>query len=747
MDLDYQLHRLGWKGFQHLCGTILRESMGQTLQTFSDVNDAGRDGAFHGEWRPQKRETLRGSFTIQCKHTARPSERLRLSDLSKEIEKARALGKKGLANNYLLLTNMQVSGVVTEQIESAFQALRGIVHARVYGRDWIERNIFENKQVRMNVPRIYGLGDLTQILDERAHAQAKAILNDLGDEFSRFVVTEAYRNSVKAITNKGFVFLLGEPCCGKSTIAAALALAAADKWSCELVRVTEPREFTEHWNPNNPEQFFWVDDAFGSTQYERDLALAWNRVFPALESALKKGAKAVFTSRDYVYTDAMKDLKDLALPELRDSQVVIHVEELTLQEKEQILYNHIKLGDQPKETKTRLKKHLPDIASHRRFLPETARRLSQPLFTKYLDLTKSSLLDFVENMKQFLLDTLRTIGPANTAAVALVFMRRGRLNCDLDLSTKDKRALERLGATVSDVRQALRGLEPTLFVRTNDEDEQFWRFKHPSIRDAFGTLIADDPALSDIYLENTPVRSLMLEVTCGGPTIGGVKVRVPRGKFPVVIKRLKTLRLAEAADFAVLLSFLRNRCGKEFLAQFLSSVPSFIRRFEYGSWMVYNNEVRLAAKLHKLGLLPERERSRLVARIRELSLTFGDAGCYREADIRTVLTDAEHSDLARTIKARVFSALRSDITYTKRQCIRKKRDAWSEFVEVNANLASFEQEFRGQIFQKRLQRVKSRVRHIELMLYAKRRKERNALATDMSESDMSTRSVFDDVDR
>jgi hypothetical protein len=599
----------------------------------------------------------------------------------------------------------------------------------------------------MNVPRLYGLGDLTQILDERAHAQARAILSDLGDDFSRFVVTDAHRKSVKAITDKGFVFLLGEPCCGKSTIAAALALAAADKWRCELVRVTEPREFTQHWNPNASDQFFWVDDAFGSTQYERELALAWNRIFPALESAIKKGAKAVFTSRDYVYTAAMKDLKDLAFPELRDSQVVIHVEELTLQEKEQILYNHIKLGTQPGEAKSRLKRHLVNIAAHHRFLPETARRLSQPLFTKGVPFTKSALLDFVENMKQFLLDTLQTMGTANSAAVALVFMRRGRLGCNLDLTAKDKSALERLGATLSDVRQALRGLEPTLFIRTTDKNEQFWRFKHPSIRDAFGTLIADDPALSDIYLEHTPIRLLMLEVTCGGASIEGVKLRVPTGKFPLVIARLKSLNLADKADFAVLLSFLRNRCGKQFLVEFLSSVPSFVRRLEYGSWIIYDNDVRLAAKLHKYALLRERERCRLVDRIKTLTLMFGDAGCYREPEIRAVLNESDHRELRSKVQARVFRGLRSEISETKQRCIREKLDVWSEFVEINANLESFEKEFPTKIFQERLQRVKHRVSRIKWTLYARRRKQKEALASDIAESEVSARSIFDDVDQ
>ena len=451
MELDYQLHRLGWKAFQQLCGTILRTSMGQTFQVFADSNDAGRDGAFYGRWTPKGGEALCGKFTVQCKHSARPDSSLNLSMLREELLKAKALASKGLAKNYLLITNMSVTGSAAQQIESAFEALQGITTAKVFGRSWVESQIHSTKEVRMNVPRIYGLGDLTEILNERAHEQAQAILNDLGDDFSRFVVTEAHRRSVEALGSKGFVFLLGEPCCGKSTIAAALALASADQWGCRLVRVTSPSDFTKSWNPKDPEQFFWVDDAFGSTQYERELALAWNRIFPALEAAINRGAKAVFTSRDYVYNAAIADLKDISFPKLKDAQVVIHVEELTVQEKEQILYNHIKLGQQPTEAKAAMKKFLADIAGHPRFLPETARRLSQPLFTTDLRFERKQLLDFVANMKRFLLDTLQTIGVANSAATALVFMRRGRLDCRLELTDKERQALERLGASISDV--------------------------------------------------------------------------------------------------------------------------------------------------------------------------------------------------------------------------------------------------------------------------------------------------------
>ena len=95
----------------------------------------------------------------------------------------------------------------------------------------------------MLVPRVYGLGDLSQILDERAHSQAKEILSALGDDLAKFVITEAYQRSAKALVEHGFVLLLGEPACGKSTIAAAVAVGALDEWGCSTFKVRDADDF------------------------------------------------------------------------------------------------------------------------------------------------------------------------------------------------------------------------------------------------------------------------------------------------------------------------------------------------------------------------------------------------------------------------------------------------------------------------------------------------------------------------
>ncbi|HXM22272.1 MAG TPA: hypothetical protein VN948_13530 [Terriglobales bacterium] len=42
--VSYDLHSLGWRAFQQLCLTVLREILGQTVSAFLDGRDGGRDG-------------------------------------------------------------------------------------------------------------------------------------------------------------------------------------------------------------------------------------------------------------------------------------------------------------------------------------------------------------------------------------------------------------------------------------------------------------------------------------------------------------------------------------------------------------------------------------------------------------------------------------------------------------------------------------------------------------------------------
>lgn len=107
---SFDLHMLGWRDFQHLCLMVTREVLGQTVASFADTKDAGRDGAFFGTWSPSGLESYQGNFVIQAKHTARPNKSLTLSLVADELKKVESLVNSGLCDVYVLMSNARLTG-------------------------------------------------------------------------------------------------------------------------------------------------------------------------------------------------------------------------------------------------------------------------------------------------------------------------------------------------------------------------------------------------------------------------------------------------------------------------------------------------------------------------------------------------------------------------------------------------------------------------------------------------------------
>lgn len=749
-EINYELHTLGWKAFQNLCATVIAEVFGQTIQTFFDSNDGGRDGAFHGSWKPSPTETWTGSFTVQCKFTAKASKHWTPADFKGEIAKAAKLAKRGLADNYLLFTNSPLSGNTEAELRNCFIAVPGIKNFAAYGLERISGIIRESSRLRMLVPRVYGLGDLTQILDERAYAQATEILSALGDDLAKFVITDAYRNSARALIDHGFVLLLGEPACGKSTIAAALGLASIDEWGCSTLKVRDADDFVKHSNPHEPKQFFWVDDAFGATQCDWQSVYSWNRAFPHVQAAIKRGARVLFTSRDYIYNAARNGLKAISFPLVRESQVVIQVEKLTLSEKSQILYNHVRLGTQPQAAKTQMKPSLHGVAARPKFSPEIARRLGSTVFTKGMILTQKGIDDFVDHPKEFLCDVIRNLDTNCRAALAVIFMREGMLASPVILSPQEDRATNLLGGSISGVREALSALEGTLVLYTINGGNRYWRFKHPTIRDAFASLISEDHELMHIYLAGAPIRMLFREVTCGDVGIEGVKVIVPSERYSYLIQRMAALDSSNHEDRDALHHFLSYRCAPCFLKAFVEARSGFIEGLRVYSYLSAISDVDVLAALHKAQLLPEEVREGVVLKMRELTVSTPDDG-FLQDDLRSMFTDEEFAATLEDVRGQLLPDLDSTIS-NWRWDFSRGEDPESHFESLTDTLKTYKTTFTSDKVAVDL--INNAIAEIDSVIEGLREEQPEEYedddfrgGTSSRADDHNDRSVFDDVDQ
>ena len=98
--------------------------------------------------------------------------------IADELHKAGRLAAEGRCDVYVLMSNARLTGRSEADITNALVS-RGVKQALICGGSWFDQTISENKRLRMLVPRLYGLGDLTEILDERAYRQASAVLGSM----------------------------------------------------------------------------------------------------------------------------------------------------------------------------------------------------------------------------------------------------------------------------------------------------------------------------------------------------------------------------------------------------------------------------------------------------------------------------------------------------------------------------------------------------------------------------------------
>ena len=665
--IDYDLHKLGWRAFQDLCAVVLQQVLGQTFHTFADSNDAGRDGAFHGHWAIQAPSDPMalgaGVATVaQCKFSAQASGTLTPSMLVDEVTKVGRLHSRGLCDAYLLLTNLSVTGRTDEWLKEQVRT-HGLQRCLVLDGRWICQQISQRPDLRRYVPRVYGLGDLGQILDDRRLRQARALLSRLEADLATFVPTEAYRRAADAVADHGFVLLLGEPACGKSTIAATLAMAALDNWGCGVRRVDSAEELVAVWNPDEPSQLFWIDDAFGGIRHDAALTDGWSRRMDQVMTAVKQGARVVLTSRDYIYRDARPYLKEYAYPRLRERKVVIDVTDLTDAEKRQILYNHLKAGDQPRRALEQWRPHLRRVAGVERFQPEVARRLSRQTFTQGVRLvTDDDLVQYFERPVAFLSDVLRQLELGSRGALACVYLSGDELAAPVQFTPALAEAVTRLGTSEGDVLRSFLTLDATFLQRATDvHGDPVWRFRHPTIREGFAAVIAEDANAVTVFLDGLDDHELLQQIDCGGATARGTLVRVPASLYARMIPRVTVPVSTRASSIDPFAEFLLRKCSPAFLRAWAAVHDQDLDRLlRFGGYINAYWEPQVLGRLQEVGALPETLRRKAVKQLAELAFDLLDAG-WLEEPVCQLFTDVEREELLGRIRDEILPNLNEEI--------------------------------------------------------------------------------------
>jgi hypothetical protein len=261
-------------------------------------------------------------------------------------------------------------------------------------------------------------------------------------------------------------------------------------------------------------------------------------------------------------------------------------------------------------------------------------------------------------------------------------MHGGRLASPIEADERIALVTELLGVSAADIRRALDALRGSLVLLVDETDGPQWSFKHPTIGDAYATLVAESPELTEIYLHGAKFERLLEEVVCGNIDIEGAAVRVGPSLYQKLINRL----LVKPLDFRTRY-FLGERCDDAFLRLIVEHVPSLLD-LRPRPFMAYSSENRVLARLHKAQLLPEEKRHALADYIADTTVEVQDGAVFRDSSLRSILTDDELASVVGRVKSEVLSKIRTHVSDWKSNCTDDDPD--SHFEELTSFLNNVE---------------------------------------------------------
>ena len=324
-------------------------------------------------------------------------------------------------------------------------------------------------------------------------------------------------------------------------------------------------------------------------------------------------------------------------------------------------------------------------------------------------------------------------------------MRGGALESPVELSPEEAKGLALIGVGLPATLKALVALESSLVSLVRTANRSVWIFRHPTIGDAYASIVAEDPELLDIYMSWTSAEKLLSEVTCGDVGLDGAKVIIPINRFEHFLLRLREVSRDK------LLTFLASRCSRAFLILYLERHPNLGDEIcEPRSYLSAVSEVDLLVRLYELDILPEEWRSRFVRRARTLAVETPDVDFLSVRRIRAVFKESDLAEILQVLRDELLPNL-SDVVWDWRISCDRKKDPEDEFVPLMEMLTILRTEFAGDAsVQTLLDSAEESVNDaIQEMLENNPRPgstehysyDRNSYASGADE-----RSVFDDVD-
>ena len=371
-QVGYALDRLGWLQFEQLASLVLETDAG-----LSGLSWRGR--AYRDRVALIDEPVVLSGSAIRVKEpfivaVAWVRDRLSLERRQAELvsQVARSVSDLGLGSSdrTVVVTNLDR--------RAAEDALTGslypLQHFIVLGSDELSESIDRHPVLRLAMPSLLGLRDLSPLIAPSIRERATLDLERAQQLARVFVPTHAYERAREVLARHRFVVLTGPPEMGKTAIAQMIALAQMTAgW--EAHECVNPEQVWQAFDRDHP-QVFVADDAFGSTEYRPDSAEHWARELGRMLAVLDERHWLIWTSRPAPLKQGLRRVQRERGAERfpAPGEVLVDASELDLAEKTLILFRHVKDHAANAASRGVVRDLGVAIVEHEHFTPERIRR-------------------------------------------------------------------------------------------------------------------------------------------------------------------------------------------------------------------------------------------------------------------------------------------------------------------------------------------------------------------------------------